>query len=100
MIYIYRGEERTTKTQRAQRIFLCVLCVFVVLFSPLLRVLAGQTTTGTLVGTVVDQSSSPVEGAEVTVTNRATGFRFGKQRTDTSGIYRVDFVPPGEYDIT
>src|SRR2546421_576711 len=59
-----------------------------------------QTTTGTLVGTIVDGQNNPLENAEVTVTNRATGFNFGKQRTDTSGIYRVDFVPPGEYDIT
>lgn len=59
-----------------------------------------QTTTGTLEGTIIDQQNNPLEGVEVTVTNRATGFSFGKQRTDSSGLYRIDLVPPGEYDIT
>lgn len=62
--------------------------------------MAVQTTTGTLIGTVVDAQNNPITDAEVIVVNRSTGFRFGKQRTDVAGTYRVDFVPPGEYDIT
>src|SRR5437867_2917348 len=87
--------------------FLIFLLLFQLLIAPVISFnfsraysFSFQTTTGTLLGTIVDGQNNPLEDAEVTVTNRATGFSFGRQRTDTSGIYRIDFVPPGEYDIT
>ena len=48
------------------------------------RAIKYQTTTGTLVGSVVDQQNNPIAGAEVTVTNRSTGFRAGRQRTGSA----------------
>src|SRR5688572_15019393 len=61
--------------------------------------LRGQTITGSISGTVSDQSSSPVQGATVTLNHPATG---SQRETQTDG--RSDFVfsglAPGEYSLT
>ena len=45
---------------------------------------SSQTTTGSIVGTVTDQTGSLVPDAAVTVTNEGTGIEF-KTTTDSSG---------------
>src|SRR5262245_39136866 len=65
----------------------------------LTRTLLVQTTTGTLEGTVIDQQNLPLPGVLVRVINTTNGFEYGR-RTDTTGTYRIDFLPAGEYDIT
>ncbi|MEW6731108.1 MAG: TonB-dependent receptor [Acidobacteriota bacterium] len=57
-----------------------------------------QTTTGTLIGTVVDVQNGPIAGVLVQVVNTTNGFGYGR-RTDTTGTYRIDFLPAGVYDI-
>lgn len=53
---------------------------------------------GAIYGTITDALGAVVAGAEVTVVNQAT--RLTRNTTsDDSGNYRVDFLPPGEYDI-
>lgn len=57
-----------------------------------------QQTTGQINGTIEDSSGAAIAGAEVTVTNPATGF---SRHTVTSGTgnYNLNFLPPGTYDM-
>src|SRR6266446_6197672 len=55
--------------------------------------------TATLAGTVVDPSKAPLKGANITVTNAATG----ATRTavsDDSGRYNFVGLPPGQYKLS
>ena len=59
----------------------------------------GQTTTGTISGTITDPSGAVVAGATITVTNPATG----AERSVTSneqGAFDVPALQPGKYTIT
>lgn len=60
--------------------------------------LAQTAATGALSGTVTDPNGAVVAGAEITVTNEATG----ETRTVTSGSdgsYSVPLLPPGSYGV-
>ncbi|MEP7272513.1 MAG: carboxypeptidase-like regulatory domain-containing protein, partial [Acidobacteriota bacterium] len=57
-----------------------------------------QTTTGTLVGRVLDESRTPVPGARVKVINQDTG-NPRATTTDASGRYQVAYLQPGRYVI-
>ncbi|MBX7219912.1 MAG: carboxypeptidase-like regulatory domain-containing protein [Blastocatellia bacterium] len=58
-----------------------------------------QTTTGTLLGIVIDQQSNGILNGIVKFVNTANGLA-RTARTDATGTYRFDLVPPGIYDIT
>jgi hypothetical protein len=63
-----------------------------------LTVVAQSQTTGRIAGTVTDEKGAALPGAEVTVTNKATG----ETRTvvaDDSGNYVVPLLPPGDYSV-
>ncbi|HEY3838024.1 MAG TPA: carboxypeptidase regulatory-like domain-containing protein, partial [Bryobacteraceae bacterium] len=60
--------------------------------------LHGQLTTSTILGTVTDPSGGVVASAQVTATNTATNFTRTVQ-TNTSGEYRMEFMPIGTYRI-
>ena len=62
-------------------------------------ILAGQAITGGIIGTVTDITGRVVPGAEVTITNQATGIST-KQTTNHSGDYTVDQLPVGGYSVT
>jgi hypothetical protein len=49
-------------------------------------------------GTVTDKSGATVSGAQVTVTDQATGVSH-TAATDKSGFYRVNELPPGRYRV-
>jgi hypothetical protein len=71
------------------------ISVFLLLsFGPL----AAQTTTGSIVGTVTDNSGAAVPGAAVTVTNVDTNITT-KTTTDSSGNYVVTPLPVGHYSV-
>ena len=77
------------------------LQVFALLFSFLALpiMLAAQSSDGTLVGTVTDQSGAPVPNATVTIVSP----QYGAPRivkTDEVGTYRVDNLQPGSYTVT
>ncbi len=59
----------------------------------------GQTTTGTLVGTVVDPGNSAVPGTEVELRNTATGAVITTS-TGVEGIFRFNSVIPATYTLT
>src|ERR1700738_5004668 len=71
--------------------------LFVVVFSAG-HLLAQATATGTIQGTVNDQSQAVVAGAQVVATFTATGVTRATMTNDT-GAYRFDFVPAGTYQV-
>jgi hypothetical protein len=54
--------------------------------------------TGSISGTVQDQSGAVVTGATVTVTNIATNAKI-VQKTSSSGAYAIQNVPEGDYNV-
>src|SRR4051794_8621835 len=54
--------------------------------------------TGVVDGRVADESKSPVPGATVTARNTATGLTRATV-SSTLGTYRIEFLPPGAYEI-
>jgi hypothetical protein len=60
---------------------------------------AAQALYGSIVGTVNDQSGSPVPGATVTADNKGTGLKTDTQ-TDGDGNFTFRNLQPGVYDVT
>lgn len=60
--------------------------------------LIAQSFRGGVQGTVTDSSGAVVAGAEITVTNPATGFT-RTARTDGTGNYFISELPIGNYDV-
>ncbi len=61
--------------------------------------LAQSQTTGRIAGTVRDERGAMIAGAEVTVTNQATGEE-RKVTTDEAGNYAVPLLSPGTYRVS
>ena len=74
-------------------LFLAV-CLFFSLAAPA----RPQTSAGTVRGTVRDQSGAVVPGADVTLTNVATGVA-ARTRTNATGFYTFPALTPGSYRI-
>jgi hypothetical protein len=55
-------------------------------------------TTGTLTGEVRDKHGTPLAGSSVTATS-ADGKQTESSTTDAGGIFRIDSLAPGEYQI-
>ncbi|HEU5403168.1 MAG TPA: carboxypeptidase-like regulatory domain-containing protein, partial [Terriglobales bacterium] len=72
--------------------------IMVGLFSFVSITMWGQASTATLVGTVHDNSGAVVPGAEVSVTNAATG-NSRSVKTGNAGEYSVTFLPVGTYNV-
>ena len=58
-----------------------------------------QTVTGTVTGTVTDQSGAVIPGAKVVALNVETGVA-SSANSDAAGVYRVAFLPIGRYQLT
>ncbi|MGC1583817.1 MAG: carboxypeptidase-like regulatory domain-containing protein, partial [Candidatus Acidiferrales bacterium] len=58
-----------------------------------------QVTTGSISGSVIDQTGAAVAGATVTAKNTQTGAPEVTQTNDT-GYFKLGFLPVGTYDIT
>src|SRR5437763_3644531 len=58
----------------------------------------GQTSSGTIRGTVTDQSGGAVADAEVHVVNVATNVSH-PSRTNEQGVYVVPLILPGRYTV-
>ena len=74
--------------------------VFLALFASCFaaRTASPVTTTGTILGTVMDPSGGAVPGAEVVIINANTG-ELRSYTTDSSGGYEVPELKPGTYTI-
>src|ERR1700686_2914728 len=84
-------------TGKFARVFVFVLAAWLTLLS-IAHPLCAQTTvsTGSIVGTVSDPSGAVVSGAEVTITNRATG-QLINLTTNSSGSFNSGALIPGNY---
>ena len=71
--------------------------VVVFLISLALQAVA-QRSTGTIAGSVQDQSGSPVPDASVTVRNTATGVE-RETRSNQDGFYTITALPAGPYSV-
>lgn len=60
--------------------------------------LKAQQVTGILLGNVQDSSGAVVVGAQVSARNAETGLTRSVQTT-AQGDYRIDFLPPGNYEV-
>ena len=58
-----------------------------------------QRTRGSIGGRVVDDTGGVIPGVAVTATNVATGVDLSTVSNDT-GTYRINYVEPGEYELT
>ncbi len=58
-----------------------------------------QSTSGDLVGTVVDATGGAVSGATITAENQATGIK-ATATTNGSGQYRISNLPVGQYAVS
>lgn len=72
-------------------------CALVILFSA--SALFAQTVTGTVSGTVSDQSGAVIPGANVAAHNTDTGVT-SSATSDSAGVYRIGFLPIGPYQVT
>jgi hypothetical protein len=59
---------------------------------------SAQVQKGSISGTAIDQQGAVIRGAQVKTTNVATGATFTTV-TDSSGLFRVNLIPPGEYKV-
>ena len=75
----------------------CSWALAVLMFSSFVAVHAQQTT-GTIVGTVKDQTGALVTPATVKATNVDTGFSRSAPTNDY-GEYRIDYLPVGKYTV-
>ncbi len=58
-----------------------------------------QQTTGTVTGRVVDQQGAAMPGVTVTAKSPTTGFTRAEV-SDAEGLYRLNALPVGKYDVT
>lgn len=70
-----------------------------ILFAGFCTPVLAQTTSGTLIGQVLDQSGAGLANAKVTITNEHNG-NIRATVTDSGGTYTVAFLTPGFYSIT
>ena len=70
------------------------LCAFALLGTPA----AAQQTTGNIQGRIVDAQKAAVPGVTVTAKSASTGFT-RTEVSDAEGIYRLNALPVGTYDV-
>ena len=74
--------------------------VLVAIFLSAVAALAqSQATTGNIEGRVTDPNGAAVPAVTVTATNQETALAKSAE-TDSEGIYRIIFLPPGKYRVT
>ena len=85
------------RTQRhGQRCTTMALVSLAILMVP--GLIWGQTSTGTIGGTVTDATGAVIPGAQITIVNAETGVQTLSE-TGINGTYFVPNVPPGQYNI-
>jgi hypothetical protein len=78
------------------RIKVLLVLVFALAFTP---VAVAQTSTSRITGRVVDTKQASIPGANVTITNEATGLS-QTQTTTEAGVYAFEALPVGNYSVT
>ena len=82
---------------RLTRIFACLLAALLILV--IANAAYAQSASGTIEGTIVDQSNALMPGVTVTIVQPATGVTRNVV-TDESGVFRFPLLPVGVYDLS
>ncbi len=85
----------SAKLLRPSLVYLISLCL---LSAACVQKLNAQVLYGSIVGTVTDQSGALVPGAQITITNKATGLK-RPVTADDAGRYTIPNVEQGVYDV-
>src|SRR5579864_3852202 len=78
--------------------FAFILCIGFTTFSLLPAGAQSTLATGSIQGTVTDPNGAVVPGANITITNKATG-QVSKVTTSGSGTYASGALAPGDYEV-
>src|SRR5687767_5532915 len=89
--------EARMRSRNCLSILFAVGICFTLIFSSV--PVKAQVTTGTILGTVLDNSQAVVSGAQVTITEAGKGTS-QKLTTDETGAYSAPFLIPGTYTVT
>src|SRR5215207_7237452 len=76
-----------------------LLLVLVVAFTAMPSLAVAQTSTSRITGRVIDSKQASIPGANVTITNEATGVS-QTQTTTEAGVYAFEALPVGNYTVT
>src|SRR6516165_511141 len=84
--------------RKLQSVALALFCLTLVAVICGASVTSAQEVTATITGTITDQSSAAVAGANVTATSVERGVAY-TATTNDAGIYRISNLPVGNYDL-
>jgi hypothetical protein len=84
--------------RKLQSVALALFCLTLIGVICGASVASAQEVTATITGTITDQSSAAVSGANVTATSVERGVAY-TATTNDSGIYRISSLPVGNYDL-
>ncbi len=82
---------------KTNRIILAMITLVAALVAP--PAAMAQQTTGNITGRIIDAQGAAVPGVTLTAKNTQTGFS-RSDVTDAEGIYRLNALPVGTYDLT
>jgi outer membrane receptor protein involved in Fe transport len=85
-------------THFKNQVVVAVVLFAAVVFLGSTRLHGQATATGSIQGTITDQSQAVIAGAQVVATFKATGTVRNATTSDT-GAFRFDFVPAGTYEV-
>src|SRR5580698_3060531 len=85
-------------THFKNQVVVAVVLFAAVVFLGFTRLHGQATATGSIQGTITDQSQAVIAGAQVVATFKATGTVRNATTSDT-GAFRFDFVPAGTYEV-
>src|SRR5215475_14928310 len=90
---------RAEEAKMVSRMFfrLSILALILAILSA--AAIFGQSTSGSITGTVKDEAGAPIPEAGVTITNPATNLS-RTIRTNTQGVFVAPQLPPGKYTVT
>jgi hypothetical protein len=97
--FMFGTEARSIQRKQVytQRLMAVAICLITLIFASS-RHGWGQAITGTIEGTVRDQSGAVIANSTITVTNEATGTK-STRTTNDQGDYIAPFLPPGTYTV-
>jgi Carboxypeptidase regulatory-like domain len=98
MTNLMKKNGRNEIVQYAKRLFAQRSWVLLILMFASVASIHAQQTTGSIVGTVKDQTGAVVNNATVKATNVETGFTRSAP-TNGYGEYRIDYLPVGGYTV-
>jgi outer membrane receptor protein involved in Fe transport len=91
------GERKMKRNPDFKFGFALVVALLLFMMSPVLT--SAQMTRGVISGTVQDENSAAVPGAQVSITSKGTNLTKREATTDDQGFYRVGALDPGVYIV-